>query len=79
VLIAKGGIYDLRQHLDDVVQPVLRKWRIFERTDFGARGEDLREQLDRFLVDLEAQAVRFEESRDRALARQARREEKVDA
>ncbi|MDV2476591.1 acyl-ACP desaturase [Rhodococcus zopfii] len=79
VLIAKGGIYDLRQHLDEVVQPVLRKWRIFERTDFGARGEDLREQLDTFLVDLEAQAVRFEESRDRALARQARRGQEVTA
>jgi acyl-[acyl-carrier-protein] desaturase len=26
VKIAVGGIYDLRQHVDDVVMPVLRKW-----------------------------------------------------
>ncbi|EME61784.1 acyl-ACP desaturase [Rhodococcus ruber BKS 20-38] len=79
VLIAKGGIYDLRQHLDDVVLPVLRKWRVFERTDFGGRGEQLREDLDVFLADLRTKAERFEEARDRALARQARRGEHAGA
>ena len=38
VKIAVGGIYDLRQHLDDVVMPVLRKWRIFERDDFTGQA-----------------------------------------
>ena len=39
VLMAKHGIYDLRQHLEEVIQPVLRKWNIFEREDFSAEGE----------------------------------------
>jgi hypothetical protein len=34
-----GGVYDLRQHLDDVVMPLLRKWRIFERDDLSGEGE----------------------------------------
>ena len=71
VLMAKHGIYDLRQHLEDVVWPVLRKWRIFEREDFTARGENTREELAAFLEDLERQATKFEEMRDRSLAREA--------
>src|SRR5205085_875491 len=37
VLMAKHGIYDLRQHLEDVVMPVLRKWNVFDRNDFTPR------------------------------------------
>ncbi|GAA4488957.1 acyl-ACP desaturase [Rhodococcus olei] len=77
VLIAKGGIYDLRQHLDDVVLPVLRTWKVFDRTDFTGEAETLREQLAVFLDGLQADAARFEESRDRALARAAARGQKV--
>ncbi|MBM4507380.1 acyl-ACP desaturase [Rhodococcus hoagii] len=77
VLMAKHGIYDLRQHLEEVVMPVLRKWNVFERTDFTARGEDTREELATFLEGLEKQATKFEEMRDRALARDAARAEKA--
>ncbi|EME22951.1 acyl-ACP desaturase [Rhodococcus triatomae] len=73
VLIAKGGIYDLRQHLDDVVLPVLRTWKVFERNDFSGEAETLREDLDDLLNGLRADAERFEEARDRALARAAAR------
>ncbi|MFE1592119.1 acyl-ACP desaturase [Nocardia sp. NPDC058705] len=73
VLLAKHGVYDLRQHLDVVLRPTLRTWRIFERTDFGPEGEIARAELDAYLVDLEAKAARFEEQRDRALARAAAR------
>ena len=76
VLMAKHGIYDLRQHLEDVVWPVLRKWRIFEREDFTARGENTREELAVFLGDLERQATKFEEMRDRSLAREAKKLER---
>ncbi|MFC8178437.1 MULTISPECIES: acyl-ACP desaturase [Nocardiaceae] len=76
VLMAKHGIYDLRQHLEDVVWPVLRKWRIFERDDFTGRGENKREELAAFLEDLEKQATKFEEMRDRSLAREAKKAEK---
>ena len=74
VLIAKGGIYDLPQHMSDVVMPVLRKWRIFERDDFGPIGEHYRELLADFLEQMDVKVRKFEESRERALQRQRARE-----
>jgi acyl-[acyl-carrier-protein] desaturase len=73
MLIAKAGIYDLRLHHDEVVAPILRKWRVFERTDLGPEGEKAREELATFLTGLDAQATRFVESRERARARAAER------
>ncbi|MFC9892207.1 acyl-ACP desaturase [Nocardia sp. NPDC127579] len=73
VLMAKHGIYDLRQHLEEVVQPCLKKWEIFERTDFGPRGEQARDRLGEFLLKLEQDVLKFEEQRDRMLAREAAR------
>ena len=67
----------IRQHLEEVVWPVLKKWRIFERDDFTARGEAKREELAAFLEDLERQAVKFEEMRDRSLAREAAKAERL--
>jgi acyl-[acyl-carrier-protein] desaturase len=71
MLIAKAGIYDLRLHHDDVVSPVLRAWKVFDRTDLGPAGEQAREELARFLEGLDAQATRFVESRERMRARDA--------
>jgi acyl-[acyl-carrier-protein] desaturase len=79
VLMAKHGIYDLRQHLEEVIQPVLRKWNIFEREDFSAEGEKTREELAAFLDKLAADTIKFEEMRDRALAREAAKREKARA
>ncbi|MGO3328512.1 acyl-ACP desaturase [Gordonia sp. (in: high G+C Gram-positive bacteria)] len=76
VLMAKHGIYDLRQHLEEVIQPVLRKWNVFERNDFTPAGEKTREELASFLDQLDKDATRFEEMRDRALAREAAKREK---
>jgi acyl-[acyl-carrier-protein] desaturase len=72
-LIAKAGIYDLRLHYDEVVSPVLRAWKVFERTDFGPEGEQARAELAEFLTGLDAQATKFVESRERARARAAAR------
>jgi acyl-[acyl-carrier-protein] desaturase len=73
VTIAKAGIYDLRLHHDDVVQPVLRFWRIFTRDDFGPEGEKAREALAEFLAGLDAQASRFVEQRERQRERASAR------
>jgi len=75
LLIAKAGIYDLRLHYDEVVSPVLRAWKVFERTDFGPEGEQARAELAEFLTGLDAQATKFVESRERARARSAARGE----
>jgi acyl-[acyl-carrier-protein] desaturase len=62
--IAVAGIYDLRQHIDEVLMPVLRYWRIFERNDFGPEGERSRQELADFLAGLDVQATRFEDRRE---------------
>jgi acyl-[acyl-carrier-protein] desaturase len=72
VQIAKAGIYDLRIHHDEVVWPLLRHWKVFQREGLGAQGETAREELADFLTALDAQATRFEERRDRAAAMAAR-------
>jgi acyl-[acyl-carrier-protein] desaturase len=74
VEIAVAGIYDLRQHKDDVLLPVLRKWRVFERENFGAEGERARDELAVLLEELEVNATRFEDRRDALKARLAARD-----
>lgn len=71
VTIAKAGIYDLRLHHDEVITPILRYWKIFDRTDFGAAGEQAREELAAFLDTLAEQAARFVEKRERQRERAA--------
>jgi acyl-[acyl-carrier-protein] desaturase len=71
--IAMAGIYDLRQHRDAVVLPVLRFWNIWER-EFGAEGEKARLELEATLEELDAAASRFTERREAKLARDAARD-----
>ena len=68
VEMAVAGIYDLRSHRDEVVMPVLRYWKVFDRTDFGAGGEIARQELADYIAGLEVQAERFENKRE-ALAK----------
>lgn len=71
IQMALAGVYDARQHLDDVIQPILRQLNIFERNDFGSVGEAKREELAGFLEGLEVQATKFEQMRDARRARAA--------
>jgi acyl-[acyl-carrier protein] desaturase len=73
VKIAMAGIYNLRIHRDEVLMPVLRNVRLFERTDLGPAGECAREELVGLLDVLDGAATRFEEKRDAYLERQAAR------
>ena len=73
MIIAKAGIYDLRLHHDEVVMPILRHWKVFERTDFGPDGEQARDELAEFLDGLDAQATKFVERRAANRARVAAR------
>ena len=73
VKIAMAGIYNLRIHRDEVLMPVLRNVRYFEREDLGPAGERAREELAALLEGLDVAAGRFEEKRDAYLARQAAR------
>ena len=73
VAIALAGIYDLRQHRDEVVMPVLRQWNLFDVTGLNADGEAARDQIAAHLDTLETQASRFEERRAARAARVAAR------
>ena len=73
LLIARAGIYDLRLHHDEVISPILRQWKVWERDDLGPVGEQAREELATFLAALDAQATRFVESRDKQRERAAAR------
>ena len=53
--------------------PVLRKWRVFEREDFGPTGEQARLELADLMSEMDVSASRFEDKRDALAARLAAR------
>ncbi|MBB2910101.1 hypothetical protein FHS43_001347 [Streptosporangium becharense] len=73
MIIAHAGIYDLRLHIDDVLQPVLRQWDVFNLQGLGPEGEKSREELAEFMDRLEVTASRFVERREARRAREAGR------
>jgi acyl-[acyl-carrier-protein] desaturase len=79
VIIAVGGVYDPRIHLDEVVMPVLKKSRIFEREDFTGEAASMRNDLGLLVKQLEEASVKFDESKQRYLERDARRTERITA
>jgi acyl-[acyl-carrier-protein] desaturase len=76
VEMAIAGVYDIRQHRDDVVAPVLRFWKVFEIEGLDEEGETARAELADIMAELEKQALRFEDKRDALKARMLAREEK---
>jgi acyl-[acyl-carrier-protein] desaturase len=67
--MALGGIYNLRIHHDDVLQPVLRHLRVLEVSGIGPVGLRAQEELGLFMGGLNEQATRFDERREALLAR----------
>jgi acyl-[acyl-carrier-protein] desaturase len=73
VQIAMAGVYDLRIHHDEVVIPVLRNVKALETPGLTAEGEKARDELVAFLGELDRQATRFTERRDKIAANKAAR------
>jgi acyl-[acyl-carrier-protein] desaturase len=71
-MLARAGIYDLRLHHDEVVMPMLRHWRIFEREGLDADAQAARDRLAAYLAELDASATRFVERRARSADRAER-------
>lgn len=71
--IALAGIYDLQQHLDEVVSPVLRAWNIWGREDLGDIGLAARDELHAFLEKSAADAATFNEKREAYFEKQIAR------
>ncbi len=72
--IAKAGIYDLRLHYEEVVMPVLRFWKVFDRDDLGPAGQAAREELATFVAGLDTASAAFVAKREEAAARKAARQ-----
>jgi acyl-[acyl-carrier-protein] desaturase len=79
VIIAVGGVYDPRIHLDDVVMPVLKKWRIFERDDFTGEAAAMRDDLGKLIEELEETCEKFEVAKVRRQERERKVAEKKAA
>jgi acyl-[acyl-carrier-protein] desaturase len=75
VIIAVGGVYDPRIHLDDVVMPVLKKWRILER-DFTGEAARYQDAIGKIVTELEETCDKFEVAKQRRLEREAKVAEK---
>ncbi|MFY9332041.1 MAG: acyl-ACP desaturase [Candidatus Nanopelagicales bacterium] len=75
VEIAVAGIYDIGQHRNEVIMPVLRYWKVFDRNNFGPDGEIARQELADLLDQMEIQASRFDDKRDALRARLRARDE----
>jgi acyl-[acyl-carrier-protein] desaturase len=67
--MAVGGIYNLRIHHDDVLQPVLRHLKMLEVSGLTGEGLLAQEELGVFMDGLGAQATKFDERRENLLAR----------
>lgn len=63
-IIAKAGIYDLRVHRDDVVNPLLRFWGVFELEGLGPEGEKARDDLSAVLAELDRRVSRLMSRRE---------------
>jgi acyl-[acyl-carrier-protein] desaturase len=64
VQIALAGIYDMQQHLEEVIAPVLRAWDVFERNDLSGDGLVARDELSSFLSKTTEESNRFNEKRE---------------
>jgi acyl-[acyl-carrier-protein] desaturase len=67
--MAIGGVYNLRIHHDDVLQPVLRRLKVSTLSGLGPEGLRAQEEIGVFMAGLNDQATRFDER----LALRARR------
>jgi acyl-[acyl-carrier-protein] desaturase len=67
--IALAGIYDMQQHLEDVIAPVLRAWNVFGREDLSGDGQAARDELSAFLAGATTESDRFNEKREKHFER----------
>ncbi|NLU68882.1 acyl-ACP desaturase [Streptomyces sp. HNM0574] len=74
--MALGGIYNLRIHHDDVIQPVLRFLKVMEIDGLGPEGLKAQEELGLYLDGLDGEARKFDE---KLAAREARKQARASA
>lgn len=72
VMLAKAGIYDPSQHLKHVLKPTLLEWDV-DNLSLSGDGDKARDELHETLDKQHAEVARFEERREAAQAREAKR------
>lgn len=73
VNIALAGVYDLQLHLDEVVSPVLRAWRIWDLESLSGDGQLARDELARLIDETRLNANAFVDKREAYFAKQIAR------
>jgi acyl-[acyl-carrier-protein] desaturase len=52
-VVARAGIYDMKVHREEIVEPLLRHWGVFELTDLDAAAEQARDRIAGFCAELD--------------------------
>ena len=57
-IVARAGIYDMKVHRQDIVEPLLRYWSVFELTGLDAAAEQARDRIAAFCAELDKRIAR---------------------
>jgi acyl-[acyl-carrier-protein] desaturase len=52
-IVARAGIYDMRVHREEIVEPLLRYWGVFDLTGLDAPAEQARDRIAGFCAELD--------------------------
>ncbi|MDX6200410.1 MAG: acyl-[acyl-carrier-protein] desaturase [Actinomycetota bacterium] len=58
VAVARAGIYDMKVHREEIVEPLLRYWGVFELSFSEARAEQARDRIAAFCAQLDRRIER---------------------
>lgn len=67
-VIADAEIYDLNIHANSIVNPTLKHWKVWDRTDLSGDGAEARDKLGRYMLKLESKAQELVELREQQKA-----------
>lgn len=60
ILIALEGVYDLKQHKEKIIMPLINYWKIFDRSNLNSESYKSLEYLKKFLKNLDDAIEDFE-------------------
>jgi acyl-[acyl-carrier-protein] desaturase len=52
-VVARAGIYDMKVHREEIVEPLLRHWGVYELTGLDAAAEQARDRIAAFCAELD--------------------------
>ncbi|GAC1442157.1 MAG: acyl-ACP desaturase [Mycobacteriales bacterium] len=57
-VVARAGIYDMKVHREDIVDPLLRYWGVLDLPELPAAGEQARDRIVAFCAELDQRIAR---------------------